>query len=373
MGVMLRNPVSLAAALCLAVILVGCGGTTVRVAAPKGVSIRVLVIDGAASITVTGAVGYKGAVKLSAAPGGVFVGRKLGGASVTLTPAKGMLRMGGKAYRGTLKVASADGKLRVVDTLPLEDYVVGIINGEISSKWHVDAVRAQSVAARTYAYVQMSKRKGEPFDVTNTTTDQVYAGVDAEDAASARAVRDTAGEVLFYEGAPVLALFHSNAGGRTEAAVDVWGGAYPYLRSVKSKFDKGAPNYMWEFSVTKKKLGEMLAAAGYGGGRGVGKVKKVKIVEKSPTGRVKLVTIKGSAGSVTIKGEELRKALGYATLRSTLFKVKNKWGGVLFKGRGSGHGVGMSQWGAKGMAEKGYGYKKILKHYYRGAKIKKVY
>ena len=88
---------------------------------------------------------------------------------------------------------------------------------------------------------------------------------------------------------------------------------------------------------------------------------------------MKTVLVKGSNGSVIIKGESLRKILGYTALRSTLFKVKNRRGGIYFKGRGSGHGVGMSQWGAKGMAERGFGYKKILKHYYRGAGIKRVY
>ena len=256
------------ARVCIYILLVlvlfigGCGGTAAGPAA-KGkagvTSIRVLVIDGASKLTIKGARGYGKSVVIRAGAGGrVLVGGGAGAAQVTFTPGDRFLHIDGKPDRGTVKVTGHGGRLRVVNTLSLEAYVAGIINGEISSKWHQEVVKAQAVAARSYAYFQITKRSGELFDVTNTTMDQVYAGVGAEDRLSVKAVRATRGEVLFYDGEPVLALFHSNAGGRTEAAGEVWGRDYPYLRSVKSRFDTAAPRYSWKFTVTREKLGELL-------------------------------------------------------------------------------------------------------------------
>ncbi len=333
-------------------------------------TIRILVLEGKAVITVDGA---KGSTRLGIEYTGgktVTINGELKRLPLRFHPKWRFIYIDKRPYRGVVEIREAKGALIVVNELRLENYIAGIINNEISSKWPLEAIKAQSVIARTYAIYQMEERKDNLFHMTGTYMDQVYTGAAVEDRASFSAVKKTVGEILVYKGQPALTLYHSNAGGVTEFARNVWGADEPYLRSVKSRYDKGAPNYRWELALSKVSLGEKLRAAGYD----IGPVRKIKIREYTKTGRVVGLTLEDKEGRIVeVKGESLRKILGYAILRSTLFKVSNNRRGFVFKGRGSGHGVGLSQWGAKGMAEAGAGYKKILRHYYAGTAIKKLY
>ncbi len=337
---------------------------------PADRTIRILVLERKTGFTVDGA---KGSTRLGIEYTGgktVTINGELKRLPLRFHPKWRFIYIDKRPYRGVVEVREAKGALIVVNELRLEDYIVGIINNEISSKWPLEAIKAQSVIARTYAIYQMEERKDNLFHLTGTYMDQVYTGAGVEDRASFSAVKKTIGEVLVYKGQPALTLYHSNAGGVTEFARNVWGTDKPYLKSVKSRYDKGAPNYRWELALSKVSLGEKLRRAGYD----IGLPKKIQIREHTKTGRVVGLTIKDKKGRmVEIKGEELRKILGYAILRSTLFKVSHSRRGYVFKGRGSGHGVGLSQWGAKGMAEAGAGYEKILRHYYAGTAIKKLY
>ncbi len=337
---------------------------------PADKTIRILVLEGKAGFTVDGA---KGSTRLGIEYTGgktVTINGELKRLPLRFHPKWRFIYIDKRPYRGVVEIREAKGALIVVNELRLEDYIAGIINNEISSKWPLEVIKAQSVIARTYAIYQMEERKDNLFHLTGTYMDQVYTGAAVEDRASFRAVKKTIGEVLVYRGQPALTLYHSNAGGVTEFARNVWGADEPYLRSVKSRHDKGAPNYRWELALSKVSLGEKLRAAGYD----IGSPKKIKVKEYTKTGRAVGLVITDKEGRIVeIKGEDLRKILGYAILRSTLFKVSNKRRGFVFKGRGSGHGVGLSQWGAKGMAEAGAGYKKILRHYYAGTAIKKLY
>ena len=337
---------------------------------PADKTIRILVLEGKSGFTVDGA---KGSSRLNINYAGgkaVTLNGELKRLPLRLRPKWRFIYIDKRPYRGVVEIREDKGALIIINELGLEDYIAGIINNEISSKWPIEAIKAQSVIARTYAIYQMEARKDNVFHMTGTYMDQVYTGAAVEDRASFRGVKKTLGEVLVYKGQPALTLYHSNAGGVTEFARNVWGADEPYLRSVKSRHDKGAPNYQWELALSKVSLGEKLRAAGYE----IGVPQKVKIRKHTKTGRVVGLEVKDKDGrSITIKGEDLRKALGYATLRSTLFKVSRSRRGFVFKGRGSGHGVGLSQWGAKGMAEAGDSYKKILRHYYAGTSLKKIY
>jgi len=257
----------------------------------------------------------------------------------------------------------------------METYLVGIINHEISSRWPQDAVKAQAVVSRTYAMYQIkeAQRRNDPdspYDIEGSVLGQVYKGTGAEDAPALEAVQATAGEVITHNGELALTVFHSNAGGRTEASRDVWRRDYQYLTSVASPYDADSPGYAWEFAAPAVELGRLLSAAGYA----MGEPASIRIKEQTRSGRVKRLDIKDASGrSVELSGEELRKAVGYSAVRSTIFKVERSGKVFLFKGVGSGHGVGLSQWGAKGMAEKGYSYREILRHYYPGTSIERAY
>ncbi len=360
-------------AVCVVFLLVtllfgGCFANAKSASDKAPIKVRVLVLKGKTGLVLKG-VKNKNVVTLKLSSSGVLIDGKKEKLPFRFHPEKKVVYIDGLPYRGVLEIRKESGKLIVIDELSIEAYVAGIINHEISSKWNKEAIQAQAVVARTYALYRMKEREGRAYDLVGTHMDQVYKGAGKEDSASWQAIRATKGQVLYYDKAPALTLYHSNAGGRTEASEDVWGAPHPYLKSVKSKFDKVSPSYQWSLSLTGERLGEFLKKGGYK----VGVVKKIKIKKRTKSKRIKKLLIKGTLGEVTLSGEDMRKVVGYATLRSTLFKVRKKGSDFNFKGYGSGHGVGLSQWGAKGMADNGYSYKKILRRYYPGTKLKKLY
>lgn len=347
-------------------VLFGCAGPG-PVSVSAGETIRVLVVKGADHLRVERA--SRGDLLIRESGGGATAN----GHRVTL-PMKFSSRGGGvvvngRPYRGTIEVIRGPGGLGVVNELELEAYLAGLINNEISSKWHPEAIKAQAVVARTYALYRKAKRRGEGWHLEGSVLGQVYKGSVTEDPASIEAVNDTRGEVLLYHGSPALTVYHSNAGGVTEASGDVWQGDYPYLQGVDSPYDKLSPGYRWEYVVTPDELGELLGRAGYD----TGAPAYVDPLVVTSSGRVKRVRITGRTRDVEMRGEDLRRVLGYGNLKSTLFEVERTSRGFRFTGRGSGHGVGLSQWGAKGMAEDGYTYKEILEHYYPGTTLKRAY
>ncbi|HXI09468.1 MAG TPA: SpoIID/LytB domain-containing protein [Thermodesulfobacteriota bacterium] len=331
-------------------------------------TIRVLVLK-TDSLTVTGA-GEPALEIKSGRNGAITVNGKSVFPPVRLAPAEEFLYMNGRPYRGASVVYAGPGGLSVVNELSLDDYIAGVINNEISSKWPEEAVKAQAVVARTYAVYRMNTRTDAPYDIEGTVMGQVYSGAASEDPEAIKAVRDTAGQILTFAGEPALTVYHSNAGGVTDSSEEIWAEYYPYLLSVDSPFDREAPRYVWEFALPALSLKALLSVAGYD----VGEVRGIKCDSFTPAGRVKSLVISGSSGkSVRMRGEDLRKIIGYSYLRSSLFSVEKKGDLFVFTGRGSGHGVGMSQWGAKGMAEKGFSYAEVLRHFYKGTVIQKLY
>lgn len=334
-------------------------------------------------------------------------------------------------YRGSISIHRTAGKngLTVVNTLPLEEYLYGIIAKEISPAWPLEAVKAQAVAARTYAIYNLGKHREDGYDVCATTDCQVYGGRSSEAPRAIQAVDATFGMVVTYQGKPIPASFHGSGGGYTENSENVWGFFHPALRAV-ADYDEKSPHYKWEKAVTTKELTETLLSAGYN----IGTLQTIELsgLSKPPvtapdrgvSGRVKEIRFSGSGGSYSLTGNKLRSILG---LNSTLFDIKvvlpseksiqleitdrysdkdtktmeinlpampernlptdkpniRRIGNrpnetVIFTGYGWGHGLGLSQWGAKAMAERvspadtEY-FKTILKHYYSGVEIKKWY
>ncbi len=339
--------------------------------AGQGDTIRVLVLDGVQAVSIKGSsLGDGEQVDIKMLDEGAEVNGSPVQLPLRLEPAGEFIYIGGRPYRGSLMVHADAGHLMVVDELYLESYLVGIINNEISSKWPVESIKAQAVIARTYAIFQRAKKKDALFDVEGSVLGQVYSGAGPEDGAALDAVRLTHGEILEYNGSPALTVYHSNAGGMTEAARDVWRRDFQYLRPVKSPYDKSAPGYAWEFAIEGKALGEKLRSAGFD----LLEPYAISPLDNTASGRVKELAIEDERGRrVALSGEDLRKALGYSKLRSTRFKVEKLGSAFVFTGYGSGHGVGLSQWGAKGMAEDGYSYGDILRHYYPGTRINRVY
>jgi stage II sporulation protein D len=275
----------------------------------------------------------------------------------------------GKGYRNGVEIQVAEKGLVVINELGLEDYLAGIINCEISSQWSMEAVKAQAVVARSYAVFQREARKNLPYHLESTVLDQVYGGCDLEDSRAVRGVRETAGEVLMYDGKVIQAFFHSSCGGHTEAAENVWSFGMPYLRGVDCKYCLTSPSVEWVLTIPLDKLESILRNGGYA----VAGLRGIIPLSRNKSGRIESLSIVFENGSVNLSAVDFRKMVGYSVIKSTNFDVRISGENAIFSGRGYGHGVGLCQWGAKKRAEDGFNYREILSYYYPGTTLKKIY
>lgn len=304
--------------------------------------------------------------------GSFLVGReKLRGEILIIRPSDksdGGLALDGRRYRGALELRHRGAGLTAVNIVPVDDYLLSVVPEEMPTDWPAEALKAQSVAARSFALKSRGRHAAEGYDLCTTTHCQLYKGIASEKTASTAAVRATRGEVLTYGGQPIEALFHTDSGGMTESSEDVWGSHVPYLRAVR---DTPLGTMPWTKTVSTAALEKKLAAKGHNIGRlraielsplAVGRAAK----DRTASGRVKAMTAVGTKGSVTLSGTAWRSLLG---LKSALFDAKLTKDTVTFTGFGAGHGLGISQWGAKRLAETGKSYADILHHYYTGVTL----
>ena len=253
----------------------------------------------------------------------------------------------------------------VINQVDLEEYVKGVVPAEVNSAWHPEMLKAQAVAARTYALYQQMLSATREYDVAATVQDQVYKGKNGVDAAVLRAVDETRGLVLTYEHAPIYAAFSSTAAGLTEDAVTVWSKEYPYLKGVECPFDLESPFYQWKVSFRLEKLEQSLRQQGFA----VGTIAAMEPLTFSRGGRVAKLRVIHSDGELILRGEDLRKAVGYSVVPSTQFVIEAVGREVILSGYGAGHAVGMCQWGGKELAELGYPFSTILSYYYPGTEL----
>lgn len=328
-------------------------------------------------------------------------------------------------YRGYIIFNASEDKLDVINYLTLEEYLYGVLPKELGPSFHMEALKAQAIASRTYAIRNLNKHIWEGYNLCDTVHCQVYGGFDVENSITNEAVDETGGMILTYNGYPIDAVFHSNSGGHTDDAKEVWSTDVPYLVGRVDEFSNSFSNASWELDFTSEEISYKLNNSGVY----VGKVIDLIILDTSPAGRVNELLIKGTDGEEIISGSKFRSIIGPAILKSTLFTVdkegiydnekkfysidENKnieaidvgninvidGNGNISKvdkieyiitdrgieslgidtipskvnftisGKGYGHGVGMSQYGAHGMALNGYNYEDILKYYYRGVDI----
>ena len=259
-------------------------------------------------------------------------------------------------------------QLYFINYIDVEEYIKGVLPNEISSKWHVEVLRAQAVAARTFAYYFIEKNTNELYDLTDTTFSQVYKGSMNENINFNKAIEKTKGQVLVYKDKLVQAFFHSACGGHTESAEKVWGRRLSYLKGIPCNYCSDSPYYQWKAVFTEKEILEKLKNNNY-------KLESIRAIhpdKKSSSGRWIKVKIIGRRNTVTLTGNQFRIMLGIKKLRSTKFTIQRQGKKFIIKGKGWGHGVGLCQWGAKKMAEKGRKYYHILRYYYRGTRLKSI-
>jgi stage II sporulation protein D len=263
-------------------------------------------------------------------------------------------------YRGDFKFVSYKGNILPLNSIQSEDYIYSVVPSEIGHYFPKEAIKAQTLAARSYLYYGLKYSRYKGFDLYDNVNSQMYLGMDRENKQINEIVRKTQGEAILYKGNPINALYYSTSGGVTANSEDVWGGVkVPYLRSVRDKGnEKRSPRLNWTVKISKNEVSKKF---GY-------RVKSLKVMEVK-SNRVSKIRVSGSK-TKTISGDKLRSIIGYGKLYSTQFKVKSSGNYFVFTGKGSGHGVGMSQYGAYGLSEKGKDYEQILRHYYKGVEIK---
>jgi len=255
----------------------------------------------------------------------------------------------------------------IVKTLDLEDYVAAVVASEVPPGWPGEALRAQAVAARTFAVAQkVAQGPGARAHLGASVLDQVYRATDRPPPAALRAARDTAGEVLTWGAAPIAAYFSASCGGvseSAESAFHVAQGTTPYLRGGdEDDADGGAPKKSWTVRMPLAELGAALHRP---------ELRGISVPARTRSGRAR--TVRLDPGAKSLSAIELRQLVGYNKLPSLLFDVDVESGAAVFRGRGSGHGVGLCQWGARGRALRGESYRSILAHYYPGAEIRRMY
>ncbi len=277
-----------------------------------------------------------------------------------------------RRYRGKLViVAKTANKLLVINKLDIERYVQGVLYHEISNRWPLEATKAQAVATRTYALYQIEQSKKREYDMTDDTYSQVYGGSSAERFRTTVAALRTKGEVLIFNGKILPAYFHSNSGGHTENVAEVWERAEPIapLRGVPSPYSENKSNFFWKKNFRLKDIQDKLNNKGFN----IGLIDRIEISERNESGRIRSLHIRDKNGkTINISGKEFRLIVGPNEIRSNNYTIEMKGYYADLIGKGWGHGVGMCQWGAYGMAEKGHDYTDILKYYYPGAEIEKI-
>ncbi len=255
-----------------------------------------------------------------------------------------------------------------IEKIPLEQYLIGVLSGEMPISYNIEALKAQAVAARTYTLKKMETNKDNSYDVIDTTDDQVYLDdnylkenwkekYNEYIKKVKQAVDETSGEYLTYDGQIIKAFFFSTSSGTTENCKDVFGENLPYLISVSSTWDVNSPSYLDSKTLSLQEFYQTL---------GLEYQEELNInIERNETNSISNITI----NNTTFKGTEFRQKLN---LKSTNIEITQEGKEVTLISKGFGHGVGMSQYGAQQLAQQGYKYNEILKYYYTGIDFKKI-
>jgi stage II sporulation protein D len=300
-------------------------------------------------------------------------------------------RVGAKTYRGILKVLPHGDVCRVVNIVYMEDYLRGVVPPEIGPRedHEIEAVKAQAVAARTYAMAHLRQYAGEPYDIKASIMDQVYEGASVETKLVNKAVDQTLGRVIMYHDDLINAYYHSTCGGRTDNIEDVWDRQeLPYLKSVEDgRACSWSKYYTWKEYFSEQQLRgriEQYLASDRGRDLRIGPITNVTVGERTAGGRIRTLLVQTATDVYRFHKDRIRWVIGRTSnpdliLPSARFDVEiqrdgaGNLTGVTFQGHGYGHGVGMCQCGAIGHAREGWTFEQILTHYYSNVELRKLY
>lgn len=300
----------------------------------------------------------------------IIDGRDLEIAEFRLVPDAGArVSVRGRPYRGELRILARESGLTVVNRLGLEEYLLGVVPVEMPHSWPLEALKAQAVVARTYAIRYLGRFESAGYDLCPDQRCQVYAGLAAEAERSSRAVNLTRGLIVLWGDRPASTFYHSDSGGHTASSAEVWGGERPYLPGIADPYGAASPRRSWTFSLRASVLAKYLEAMG----RSVGVPNAISFGAYSASGRAGLMAITGTGGRLELTGFEFRTLLQRMGVFSTRVRLEatrtEPERTFILSGSGWGHGVGLSQWGAREMAQRGRTFDQILAHYFPGTTL----
>lgn len=285
---------------------------------------------------------------------------------LTLSPERGAkLFVNGTPYLGAIIIRVKNSGIAVINEVELEQYLQGVIPSEMPTDWPMEALKTQAVISRTYALYQKRKNKGNDYDLPASVLGQVYKGDSVYNSRAVEAIADTKRLVAMYDGEVAVTFFHSTSAGPTEDAQERWGIDMPYLKGVSCPLDFSSSYFSWQREIPLADLENALNQMG------VETIATLAPFSYSKSGRTLMVRILHAGGETLVKAEDLRRLLGYKTLPSTHFRI-DSFGKILkISGMGWGHGVGLCQWGAKVMAERGMNFDEIVRYYYPGVTLER--
>lgn len=270
-------------------------------------------------------------------------------------------------YTGKIYAVPAGKSFRLIEHTDMENYLLGVLPYEMSYSWPLEALKAQAVAARTYTHMEISKKAKGDFDLYSDVRSQMYKGSGKVYDSVRQAVESTKGQKLTYKKQPFYTYYHANCGGGTDNA-KIWTGGADIpkpLGGASCSYDKHSKSYSWSATVPAASVNSFAAKNGLNGN-----IKKIAVAASTKTGRADTLKLTSSKGSKTLSCAKFRLAVGSSLLKSCkITSVKKTGSGFAFEGRGYGHGIGMCQDGAKGMAQAGKNYKQILANYFPSSEL----
>lgn len=332
-----------------------------------------------------------------------------GSNNIYLQSSENIVKIENTKYRGKFNFYIKGSNLHAINEVGMQDYLYGVLPKEMMASWEIEALKAQAVVAKNYTITNYNKHKADGFNVCATTHCQVYGGYSAEQEKTNKAVDQTESMVMMYDSKIAEGYFHASSGGRTESIGNMWNYPLPYMVGVDDPYSLGTPYDNWKVSFTADEIKSALLKRNVD----IGNIVGVKILKTSENDRVMELGILGTKGMYTLEKDNIRSVLGSSKLKNTYFTIQNSStsvssgvssnnvnisnknlnntfkdmdafldnkysnsnqsfvsaGTYVFNGKGNGHGIGMSQYGANNMAKKGYNFEEILKYYFKGITI----
>lgn len=291
---------------------------------------------------------------------------------IRLVGEHGKVKLQGKTWPSPVYLLASPSAQQAdaIVSVELEKYLEGVLAGEMPSDWPLEALKAQAIAARSYTLAQLKSHEKDSFQIRGDVNDQVYLPeFFSESPRISQAIEQTKSQILTLNHQPLKAFYHADCGGATESPDSVWKGSGSHRTIAKDNQCSLRAQNKWKYKIKKSTLSKILFK---GDDEGENTKIQLQVAKKSDSGRALEIIVEGEKLNIKISGQDLRKAIGFDKIKSTLLEIRDLGDEVEFSGRGMGHGSGLCQWGARSLASEGKDAKSILKHYYPLAKIENI-